>query len=698
MTQSKTQTSIEKLTQPVQFIKGVGPHRAQLLEKLGLRTAADVLFFFPRSYEDFTELHQIVDLKSEQLASIVGVVDDIDQLIAGNGKHILYVLVKQGNQWLRAVWFNQSYLMQKFQIGQRVMLRGHAKLNGGRFQMTHPKTTWLDVNQNVEDEKQLLPIYRLTDGINQRQIREIVSQTIEQCAGMVEEAFPAELREQVSVCEIETAIRQIHAPKNHDEADRARSRLVYQELFILQLALAIRRHRIRTQNVSPSLELTPKIKARITGRLPFALTETQRVAFEEIATDMGRAYPMNRLLHGEVGSGKTVVAVCAMLLAIAHGYQATLMAPTEILARQHFQTLTDLLQNSRVRMALWTGNLTTSERKRIAEQVLAGEVDMVIGTQAVVASKLPFHQLGLVVIDEQHKFGVRQRALLKQSGHDPHYLVMTATPIPRTVSMTIFGDLDVSVLERSCGIGQQVNTYLGQEENREQWWEFFRKKLREGRQGFVVAPLVKSDDDSQLSSAERMFESLSNGSLEEFRLDVIHGRQSPEQKEAAMRDFASGKTQAMVATGVIEVGIDVPNATVMTIESAERFGLSQLHQLRGRVSRGNHPGYVCAFSTSDDPDSNERLAAFANTDNGFELAEIDLQIRGPGNLFSTQQSGFPPLMIADLIRDADVLKRTQQDARALIDEDPQMQNESYIRLHQLVLARYGKALDLSDVG
>ena len=689
---------IELLTQRVVELNGIGPHRAQLLEKLGLRTVADLLFFFPRSYEDFTQLHQIVDLESEQLASITGVVDDIDQVISGNGKHILYVLIKQDKQYLRAVWFNQQFLFNKFQLGQRVLLRGKAKLTGGRFQMNHPKTIWLDSDQNLEQEKHLSPIYRLTDGINQRQMRQLVSQTVERCAGLVQEAFPDQLREQTDVCGIEAAIRKIHAPKSQADIDGAQARLVYQELFILQLALAFRRHKIRTENVSPSLELTPKIKARITGRLPFELTQSQQIAFDEIATDMKLGFPMNRLLHGEVGSGKTAVALCAMLLAVAHGNQATLMAPTEILARQHFQTMTQLLQNSRVRMALWTGSLKAAERKKIAAQIAAGEVDFVIGTQAVVASKLEFKQLGLVVIDEQHKFGVRQRATMKQSGHDPHYLVMTATPIPRTVSMTLFGDLDVSTLQRTSGVGQKVNTYLGQEQNREQWWEFFRKKLREGRQGFIVAPLVDAKKDSDLSSAEQMFESLSNGPLEEFRLDVLHGKQSSEQKDAAMDGFVSGKTQVIVATGVVEVGINVPNATIMTIESAERFGLSQLHQLRGRVSRGQHPGYVCVFATSDEPESNERLTAFSQTDSGFELAEIDLKIRGPGNLFSTQQSGFPPLMIADLIRDAEVLKRAQQDARKLIDQDPDMSDEQHNRLRQLVFARYGKALDLSDVG
>ena len=697
MAQPTDPTPEPSLTQPLQFLTGVGPHRAALLEKLGLRTAADLLFFFPRTYDDFTQQDAIETLESDQPANVMGVVSDIDQTVSSNGKHILYVLIRQGNQFLRAVWFGQSYMRRRFQAGQRVLFRGKPKLIGGRFQMNHPTVVWLDVDQ-TEDQAGLSPIYRLTDGISQRQIRAIVASTVEKFTDLVQEAFPKELRDQSEVCDIATAIRQIHAPKSQQEVETARNRLVYQELFVLQLALAIRRQRIRSQNVSPPLDMTPKIRSRIYGRLPFELTESQLSVLQEIATDMRQPFPMNRLIHGEVGSGKTVVALCAMLVAVAHGHQATIMAPTEILARQHFQTLSKLLQKSRVRLGLWTGSLKKSERAELSANIAAGEIDIIIGTQAVVASQLDFDKLGLVVIDEQHKFGVKQRALLKQSGHDPHYLVMTATPIPRTVSMTLFGDLDTSVLARTSGIGQKVNTYLGHEHSREQWWEFFAKKLREGRQGFVVAPLVDANDESELGSAERLFESLSNGPLEEFRLDVLHGKQSPEDKDAAMADFVSGKTQVIVATGVVEVGIDVSNATVMTIESAERFGLSQLHQLRGRVSRGRHAGFVCAFASNDNPDTNERLAAFAETDNGFDLAEIDLKIRGPGNLFSTQQSGFPPLMIADLIRDADILARAQEHARNLVKSDPELDHENLRRLQQLVFARYGQALDLADVG
>ena len=432
------------------------------------------------------------------------------------------------------------------------------------------------------------------------------------------------------------------------------------------------------------------------GRLPFELRDSQIAAYEQIAADMGLPYPMNRLLHGEVGSGKTVVAACAMMLAVANGHQAALMAPTEILANQHFRTLSHLLSGSRVNETLMTGSMGAKQRRETAESISSGEADLVVGTTAVIGAKTSFAKLGLVVIDEQHKFGVRQRALLKQAGFDPHYLVMTATPIPRTITMTLFGDLDVSILE-STRAGN-TKTYLGSEEQREKWWEFVRKKLNEGRQGYVVAPYVETKKDSAIQSAEDRYEALANGPLEAFRLGVLHGRQSAEEKLDTMRKFANGDLQVLVATGVVEVGIDVPNATVMMIESAERFGLSQLHQLRGRVGRGKHPGFVCAFPTPGRDPEIERLQAFVDVEDGFELARIDLQIRGPGNLLSTKQTGFPPLLIADLVEDEEVLVRTQSVAREIVDNDPNLAQPQHERLRQLVNARYSKVLDLSDVG
>ena len=418
MPENETQeTSLNKLTQRTQLIKGVGPARSELLAKLGLHTAADILFFFPRSYEDFTQLNHIRDLGKEQLATVVAEVTDKDES-KSNGRHVTYILFRQDNSFLRAMWFNQSFMLNKFRIGQRVMLQGKSRLQNNRQHMTHPKVTWLDNEETIEQQQTMLPVYRLTDGINQKQMRKLVSSVVEQCADLVTEALPESLRKRTGVIGIAEAINQIHSPMNQEQVDDARARLVYQELFILQLALAIRRHRVRSRQVAPTLELTPKIKARILGRLPFELTESQQVAFTEIADDLKNPWPMNRLLHGEVGSGKTAVALCSMLTAVAHGYQCVLMAPTEILARQHLRSIRELLHKSRVRIELWTGSVKTAKRKEIAAGVESGEVNIVVGTQAIVSSKLPFEKLGLVVIDEQHKFGVKQRATLKQSGPD----------------------------------------------------------------------------------------------------------------------------------------------------------------------------------------------------------------------------------------------------------------------------------------
>ncbi len=686
-----------KLTQAVQFVKGVGPQRAELLGKIGIKTAADLLFFFPRRYQDFTEQCDIADLQAEQSVSVVGKVYDV--AISGYGnRHVLNVLIEQTDgALLRGVWFNQRYMTNKFTVGQIVQFRGKVSRRGERWQMTHPNVIWVDDPQQIP-RGQWVPVYPLTDGINQRQIRKVVSAAVEEYAPLVKESFPESMRKDLQVCDIQSAIEGIHQPRDEEHYEQARKRLVFQELLVLQLALAIRRHRIQARSIAPPLELSAKIRSRIFGRLPFQLSESQQKVFQEISADMNRPFPMNRLLHGEVGSGKTMVAICAMMLAVAAGHQAALMAPTEILAQQHFQTLSRLLKNSRVRLALCTGSQKALERRTTNEQVALGEIDIVIGTTAIVQSSLEFKHLGLVVIDEQHKFGVRQRARLKQSGFDPHYLVMTATPIPRSLTMTWFGDLDVSVLQRRPEAVSTINTYLGTEESREKWWQFFTEKLRHGRQGFVVAPLVRGDADNAVNSAEKLYESLVHGPLESFRVGLIHGQQTAEEKQAAMRDFASGELQVLVATGVIEVGIDVPNASVMTIESAERFGLSQLHQLRGRVGRGQHAGYVCAFATSQDPTEVERLAAFAELDNGFDLAEADLRLRGPGNLFSTQQTGFPPLRIADLIKDSAILKQSQKWARSLIAVDPDLAEPGLSRLRQLVLLRYGKVLEISDVG
>jgi len=697
MSTAEHKSPAERLATPVQFLKGVGPKRAELLAKLDLRFAFDVLFFFPRDYQDMSELREIDQLEEKLPSSVCGTVEEIDLRGTGVGNSVLGVLVRQGTHYLRAVWFNQPFMREKFQVGQRLLLSGSPRLRGLRWEMAHPRVELLG-DDEAPPSGRILPVYSLTEGVNQSSMRRIVHQAVDELADCLEEAFPESYLEQHSLLPIHAAVQRIHRPPDRESLAEARRRFIYQELLVMQLALAWRRDRLVRQAGAPPLEVDAKIDARIRRLFPFELTGDQQQAIREIVADMARNHPMNRLLQGDVGSGKTVVAEYAMLLAVARGHQAVMMAPTEVLARQHARTLEANLHASRVRIALLTGSLTSKQRTQTLAAIAAGEVDLVVGTHAVQSETVAFHKLGLVVIDEQHKFGVEQRMSLRRAGLSPHYLVMTATPIPRTMTMALYGDLEISTLRETPPGRQNVYTYWVEESKRRKWWEFFRRKLREGRQGYVVTPLVDDSALLPLASVEQMFEQLANGELEAFRLDLVHGRQSADEKEAAMDRFRRGETQVLVATSVVEVGVDVPNATLMTIEGGERFGLAQLHQLRGRISRGVHPGYLCVFADANSDESKHRLSAFTKTTDGFELAEIDFQLRGPGDLFSSKQHGLPPLRIADLTRDVDLLKEARVDAQTLIALDPELAEPEFDRLRRLVLSRYGKALDLGDVG
>ena len=685
------------LLAPAQFVKGVGPHRAERLAKIGIHTARDIVFFLPRDYRDLTSLTNIRDLEQGPVYRIVGTVEEIDMRNAGVGRSMLGALVKQGNEYIRAVWFNQPYMAKQLRQGLRIVLTGTAKTTGFRWEMHHPKVEPLASDALPETGFQ--PIYRLTEGISQHAMQDLVRNTVDLYADEVAEVFPESLLERFELLPIADALRMIHAPKTAEDLQQSRFRFAYQELFTMQLALAMR-HASVTQSMCPALPCDGKIDARIKRLLPFELTDGQQQAITEITSDMSNEQPMNRMLQGDVGSGKTMVAAYAMLVAIANKHQAAIMAPTEILARQHFHTMSGLLANSHVKIGLLTGSLKAAARREVLEQIQSGEVNLVIGTQAVVQDSVEFQRLGLAVVDEGHRFGVKQRARMRQ-GEDklePHYLVMTATPIPRSVSMTLFGDLDVSILRELPAGRQPVHSYVGTEDKRSAWWEFTRKKLREGRQAYVIAPLVDEQADGDVSSVEQLYESLCSEELEAFRVDLLHGRMSNDEKQEAMRRFRSGETQALVATSLVEVGVDVPNASVMTIENAERFGLAQLHQLRGRIGRGKHAGFVCVYSPSDSPDARQRLEAFASTTDGFELAEIDFRLRGPGDLFSTRQHGLPKLRVADLLNDQEILEQAREDARQLLSEDPELKAEELSELRRRVMMRYGKSLQFGDVG
>jgi ATP-dependent DNA helicase RecG len=708
----------DPLLTPAQFLKGVGPAKAELLAKLELYYARDLLFNFPRAYQDMSELRTVDQLEDGKLASVAGVIEEVDLRNTGTGRSLLGMLMKQGTSYLRGLWFNQPYLRAKFQVGRRILLSGEPKLQGIRWEMVHPKFEMLADDDDVPAGR-ILPVYSLTEGLNQTQMRRIQATIVDTYAPLVEDVFPDDFLDTHQLWPIRAALPQIHQPRDQDSLEQARRRFIYQELFVLQLALAIRKWRLTHHRRAPALPTSARIDARITRLFPFELTTEQRIAIDQIAADMGREVPMNRLLQGDVGSGKTVVAMYAMLLAVAHGKQAALMAPTEVLARQHVQTLSTALKASQVRIGLLVGSLTPAERKKTLDALAAGELDILVGTHAVthalnqsavnkdqkaldgLSDALEggrFARLGLVVIDEQHKFGVNQRAALKRAGIDPHYLVMTATPIPRTVTMTLFGDLDVSTLRSAPPGRQKIHTYLAEDGQRSRWWNFFRQKLAEGRQGFVIVPLVEETEAIEAASVQQTLDVLQRGELLGHRLASLHGRMTPIEKESAMEAFRKGRVQVLVSTSVVEVGVDVPNATLMTIEGGERFGLAQLHQLRGRISRGSHPGYLCVFANPNTDEAQRRLDSFTKSTDGFELAELDFQLRGPGDLFGTRQHGLPLLRIADLSRDVVIVEEARSDAQTLIAADPDLKDPNYAKLKRMVLVRYGEALELGDVG
>ncbi len=700
---------------PIQFVPGVGIDRFDFFHRLGVRTAGQALFLFPRSYEQPAIETPIPELREGQAASLIGRITEVEITGRSSGKSVLGVLVENESGAVRMLFFNQPFRAESLRRGSRVVISGAPRLSGFRMEFIHPQVTILAEDEPLPASR-ILPVYPLVEGLKQSTIRRVISRIAERLAPTVEEAFDESLRTMAGarltdqlpelaepLPRIADALREIHQPTDGASLESARRRLIFQELLVLQLALAMRRRRLTTNLSAPVLTPTAMIDARIRNRFSFELTGDQDRAIRDVGRDMAKQYPMNRLVQGDVGSGKTVVAQYALLLAVAHRHQAVMMAPTEVLARQHHRTLTRSLAKSRVRIGLLCGSLSPSERRDVLAKTAAGEIDVLVGTQALLYGEIEFAKLGLCVIDEQHKFGVEQRHALRRGGIDPHCLVLSATPIPRTVTMTMFGDLDVSTLrEKPPGRGR-LHTYLSEDGWRERWWQFVSQRLEEGRQAFVIAPRVHSTEDceepvEEVSSATRVYKELLTGPMGKYRIDLLHGRMSTEDKNAAMERFSQGRTQLLVSTTVVEVGIDVPNATVMTILGAERFGLAQLHQLRGRVARGTHPGHVCLFTDANgSPEEIERLQVLASTTDGFEIAEADFRLRGPGDLFGKRQSGMPPMRIADLIRDESILLIAREIAQEMIDQDPELEHESAKRLRDQLLKRYGAVLMLGDV-
>ena len=699
----------------------MGTARAEKLVRLDLVTASDALMHFPREYRDFSGAHAVADFREGEHASIAGEVTSVAARTTAGGRPLLTVLLACRDGNVRAVWFNMPFMNRRFAAGMRVVIAGMPKKSGLIWEFNHPEVRWLS-SEEQPHASDWLAIYPLAEGVPQVVVRAAVQAALTHVADLPAEAFPPDVLAAKSLLPIGEALREIHCPSSQSMIDAARRRFVYQELFMLQLALRMHRERQQRDHAAPTIDIDARLDSRIRARFPFPFTPAQRRVCGEIAADMRCPRPMNRLLQGDVGSGKTAVAIYAMLAVAATAvkmagdpsaleettmaekpaekplrHQAAIMAPTELLARQHMATLERLLAGSGVEVQLLVGGQPAKERKRILARMQSGEVGIVVGTQALVCGETAkFRNLGLVVIDEQHRFGVLQRATLQQGGTDPHVLVMTATPIPRTIAHAVYGDLDVSVLDEQPPGRQPVRTYRVGPAQLDQWWQFCCKKLAEGRQGYVVVPAV-DESKRELASISSTLEALANGPLEAFRLGLVHGRMKPKEKAAIMDSFRAGEIDVLLATSVIEVGIDVPQATIMTILDADSFGLAQLHQLRGRVARGATQG-ICGAVTASADASIPRIEAFVATTDGFALAEQDLLLRGPGELVGTRQSGAPPMYLADLLRDSSVVAEARRDALELFARDPSLSAPSWSRLRELILKRWGEQLGLGKVG
>jgi ATP-dependent DNA helicase RecG len=679
-------------------LKGVSPARLDLLGRLGLRTVGDLLFHFPRAYEDLTDVQGIASLRAGKPQTVQGEVVEIDGRRLDDGRTIIsIVLSDDGKTCLEGVWFNQPGMARRFRYGQWLSYSGKPKWYRDHWQMANPRVQALDGGRTGTGPG-VMPVYPLTEDLRLEQLRPLIRQALDRHATSLEEVLPENLRRQRDWPEAVQALHDVHFPASLAAATRAKQRFIYEEFLVLQLALALRRRDVRDRRRAPVLPSSPAIDARIRRLFPFQLTGDQDRAIADVCRDLASDRPMQRLVQADVGAGKTAVAVYAMLVTVANKHQTALMAPTEVLARQHALTLERYLAHSRVRRLLLTGALSPRERREALAALAAGDVDLVVGTQALVQEDVQFARLGLVVIDEQHKFGVHQRARVRRLGVDPHYLVTTATPIPRTVALTVFGDLDVSVMRELPPGRKPVATRWLLESQRERVYARLREGLAQGQQAYVVCPLVEESGVLDVKAATQTFADLREGPFEGFRLGLLHGRQDEEEKAAVMEDFRGRKIDVLVCTSVVEVGVDVPNATLMVVEHAERFGLSQLHQLRGRVSRGETAGQCFLFADPVTEEGRERLRVLVRTNDGFKLAEEDARLRGIGEFFGARQHGLGELRFGSLLADADLLSLARKDAFAVVAADAGLRQSEHAGLRQTVLERYGKTLDLAEVG
>ena len=675
------------LNSDVRYLKGIGEKKAQALSKLGVFSLYDLISFYPRKYEDRSSFKPIgLCMDGEEVCVKAIAANDPSLSRIRRGLDIVKLKAVDESSAMDITFFNRPYTRNQLHRGESYIFYGRIEISGSRRSMVNP--VFEPENRSGRVTGRIFPVYRLTSGLNQNTVNQAVRQALESCLDSIPEVLPEPVRKECSLCSIRYAIENIHFPADFKALELSRNRLVFEELFVLSCALGrIKGQRLKKQGIKMQRADIREFYAA----LPFSPTSAQRRAVSEAMDDMCSGREMNRLLQGDVGSGKTLAAAALIWLTAKNGFCSALMVPTEILARQHFDTLSSILSPFGFNTGLLTGSMGAKEKRTAKERIKAGEYDLIIGTHALFSEDIEYSGLGLIITDEQHRFGVNQRSALIGKGSCPHVLVMSATPIPRTLALIMYGDLDVSVLDELPPGRQKVDTFAVNESYRKRLNNFIRKLAAEGRQIYVVCPMVEENDDPavHLKSAEEHSAELTD-TFPDLRIGCVHGRMKARDKEEIMADFAAGNIDILVATTVIEVGVDVPNAALMIVENAERFGLSQLHQLRGRVGRGRHKSYCVLVSDSDSEESKARLSIMCRTNDGFKISEEDLRLRGPGDFFGSRQSGLPETHIADLGGDALILKKAQQEAEKLLRNDPDLkkaENEALRRRIELVFRK-----------
>lgn len=676
-TSHSASTTRTDLSSPVSELHGVSDTYAKRLARLGVENIKDLLYLFPHRYDDYRSLKTIDQLEYGEEVTIIGTVRETRERTSKRGQSIITSTLSDGTDTVQATWFNQPFLVKRLKPGKRIVISGKVDQYLGRLTFSSP--VWEPLDEELIHTARLVPVYPLTRGITARWLRRLIKRTADYWSLRLPDHLSPGLREQRDLLDLESAVRQIHFPDDEEMLRRARRRLAFDELLMIQLGVLKQRHQWQERAGQP-VPIDTSLLRTFVESLPFALTSAQERSLSEILADLEKPRPMSRLLQGDVGSGKTVVAAAAMLVTAASGMQAVLMAPTEILAEQHCASLEKLwgelwlpgLTKLSSQLRLLTGSLKQSEKARIYDEISSGEVRIIVGTHALIQEGLDYHNLGLVVIDEQHRFGVAQRASLRQKGHNPHVLVMTATPIPRTLALTIYGDLDISTIDELPPGRKEIITQWMNPLERERAYEFVRARVRESQQAFIICPLIEESENIEAKAAVDEHRRLQEEVYPDLRLGLLHGRMTSDEKELVMRQFYQGELDILVCTPVVEVGIDVPNATVMLIEEADRFGLAQLHQFRGRVGRGDQQSYCLLLADSPSDAGIQRLQVVTRTQDGFKLADEDLAMRGPGEFFGTRQSGLPDLKVARL-GDVRVLEEARAVALEVFQEDPELE-------------------------